>query len=485
MAEGRGFVYLVGAGPGNAWLLTLRGLEALHAADAVVFDRLVGDEVMELVPDTAEKISVGKSAGSHQVPQEDINELLVSLARSGKTVVRLKGGDCFLFGRGGEELEALEAGGIDFEVVPGVPSPVGAAAYAGIPLTHRDCAASVHIVTGHRRSGGEKPDYGALAACGGTLVFMMAVASFPDIAAELIRAGMDPETPCAAVQNGTSSRQRRLLTVLGKMPEAMRREKIEPPALMIVGEVCRYAEKFDWYTKTPLFGRRILVTAPEKSSKRLASALHGMGAEVFSHPCIKTEARSFEIPSPAGFEAAAFTSAFGVSVFFDALGAAGLDARYFAGMRVSAVGPGTAGELARHGLRADIVPPHYDTAALASSMTAKIARGSRVLLPRAAQTGDELCNALAAAGIEPVTLQIYDTLPLPYDGPDPRELDAAVFTSSMAVRSLAAAVTLHGVRAVCIGDKTAAAACEAGAEAYVSPQATFDSLCGFVQEVLK
>ena len=250
-------------------------------------------------------------------------------------------------------------------------------------------------------------------------------------------------------------------------------------------QVCRYAEKFDWYTRLPLFGRRILVTAPESSAQRLASALRGMGAEVFVHPCSKTAARSFEIPSPAGFEAAVFTSAFGVSAFFDALGAAGLDARYFAGLRLAAIGPGTAGALSQCGLRADIVPPRYDTAALAQALIEKIAPGGRVLLLRAAQTDGELCAALAGAGIEPVTLVVYDTLPLPYDGPDPREYDAAVFTSSMAVRSLAAARSLRGVRAVCIGDRTAAAAREAGAEAYISPQATFSSLCGFVQEVLK
>lgn len=285
-----GKVWLVGAGPGDRGLLTLKGLEVLKAADVVVFDALVGQEVLTLIPQSAELVNVGKRAGNHIMPQELINRLILEKAQEGKKVVRLKGGDPFLFGRGGEELELLSENGIPYEVVPGITSALAVPAYNGIPVTHRDCASSVHIITGHRRKGKDHDiDFEALVRTGGTLVFLMGVSSLESIMKGLLEAGMDPGTPAAVLQSGTTAGQRRVVSTVSGVKKDADRAGIEAPAVIVVGEVCALAKTLAWYEKLPLAGRRILVTRPREHISELSARLRSLGAEVMELPAIATE----------------------------------------------------------------------------------------------------------------------------------------------------------------------------------------------------
>ena len=269
-----GKVYLVGAGPGDVGLLTTKGREMLQKAQVVVYDRLVSRDILELIPEEAIRIDVGKYAGRHPVPQERINEILREQALAGRQVVRLKGGDCFLFGRGGEELELLWESGVPFEVVPGIPSALAAPAYGGIPVTHRDFCSSVHIITGHKKEDGELSlDYDALIRLQGTLIFMMSVASGAEIAKGLMTHGMAVSMPCAVVENGTRSEQRTFVTTLQHLEGIIQKERIQSPALIVVGPVCTLAEKFDWFSKLPLKGARLLVTRPKEKEGTLVGRL--------------------------------------------------------------------------------------------------------------------------------------------------------------------------------------------------------------------
>ena len=268
MAAGK--VWLVGAGPGDAGLLTLRGREVMERADAIVFDRLVGDGVLAMMPERAEKINVGKEGGRHPVPQREIEKILVEKALEGKNVVRLKGGDPFVFGRGGEEIEALKKENIEFEVVPGVTSAIAAPSAAGIPVTHRGLAASLHIITAHTKDGGiADTDYAALARLGGTLLFLMGASALPDICAALTKAGMSPDTPAAAVERGTTARQRRIEGTLGTLTEIAQRAELRSPAIIIVGAVAALGKEFEWKKFLPLSGRKVVVTRPRGRAGKL------------------------------------------------------------------------------------------------------------------------------------------------------------------------------------------------------------------------
>lgn len=485
-----GKVYLIGAGPGDPGLLTQKGARVLAGADAVVYDRLVGAEILAMMPARAEKINVGKLSGSHPVPQERINAILLEQARAGKTVVRLKGGDCFLFGRGGEELELLAQNGIPFEVVPGVPSPIAATAYAGIPVTHRDYCASVHFITGHRRQDGALGlDYEALVRLNGTLVFLMSVATCGQIAQGLTNAGMDPGMDCAVIENGTRPNQRKFVATLGTIAQTVAEQRVCSPALIVVGKVCRLSEQFDWFSRAPLFGRRILVTAPARSGGRLAEKLKALGADVTAAPTIETVPLDFALPDLAQFGAAVFTSAFGVDTFFGRLFDAGLDARAFGRMKLAAVGPGTAGALRARGLAADLVPQTFDAEHLAREMLSSglVRSGDGAVLLRARQANPVLGGLLRQAGVRTEEVGVYETRPLPYRGEAPDRYDFAAFTSASGAESFAASCTrggfpnLAGVKALCIGAQTAAAAAKAGMQVYQSNQATLDSMADFLQ----
>ena len=358
-----GKVTLVGAGPGDPGLLTVKGLRALEQAEVVVYDRLVSPAVLELIPSAARRIDVGKQASRHPVPQHRINRILLEEALAGNNVVRLKGGDPFVFGRGGEELETLARGGAAFEEIPGVTSAIAAAAYGGIPVTHRDYASSLHIVTGHAREGAELDiDFEALVRTGGTLLFLMGVTALPVIAEGLLEAGMDPDTPAAMVERGTLPGQRRCSATLGTLQSRAEEMEIHSPALIIVGGVCALAEALCWFERLPLHGKRLLVTRPKGRAGTLSEKLRALGADAVEFPCIRTEAIS---PCPAmeaaldqltEYEWLGFTSAAGVDAFWTCLRDMGKDARALGGVKLAAIGPATGKALETHGLTADLIP---------------------------------------------------------------------------------------------------------------------------------
>jgi uroporphyrinogen III methyltransferase/synthase len=390
MSDARtGLVTLVGAGPGDPGLLTRRGCEALRAADVVIYDQLVNDRLLDLAPASAERICAGKSSGRHTIPQEEINRLLVDHARRGKRVVRLKGGDPFVFGRGGEEVEHLRAQGVPFVVVPGVTAGVGVTAYAGIPVTHRDASSAVAFVTGHNDPDlDDRLDWAALAGFPGTLVVYMGVTRLPALCRVLIRHGKPPTTAAAMIQSGTTTRQRTVVATLGDLPERVAEAGLGAPALLVVGDVVSRRAALDWFERRPLFGRRIVVTRPEGESDRSAGALEELGADVIIAPTVAI--RPVDDPGPMDdaitrlneFDWLVFTSANGVTHFLDRLEVLGRDLRALGHLKLAAIGPATAEALNRYRLRADFVPDSFRSESLAEGL-ARQASGRRILLARA------------------------------------------------------------------------------------------------------
>lgn len=476
-----GKVYLVGAGPGDPGLITVRGAACLRRADTVVYDRLVAPELLAYAPEHAERIYVGKASSDHTLPQAEINRLLVERARAGRCVVRLKGGDPFVFGRGGEEALALVEAGIAFEVVPGVSSSIAAPAYAGIPLTHRGVAASFAVHTGHRAAGADPagPDGGQAAA--DTLVYLMGVENLEAIAAELLAAGRAADTPAALIHRGTTPRQR---TVIGRLDNIVELARgVPPPALLVVGQVVALRDRLNWFEARPLAGRRILVTRTRSQAGELAALLAEEGAEAIEFPTISIEpvadAAALDAALLAAYDWIVFTSANGVQAAWARLAALGRDARAFAGARLCAIGPATAAELARRGLIADFVPAEYVAEAVVAGLD--VAAGQRVLLPRADIARPDLAEGLRRRGARVDEVVAYRTR---IAGPaDPRaaeiaamlargEIDALTFTSSSTVRGFAAALGLADggrprgwawPRVACIGPITARTAREMGA----------------------
>ena len=479
----RGSVALVGAGPGDAGLLTLRGCELLENAEVVVYDRLVGEGVLRHAPRGAEMIDVGKSGGSHPVPQVEIERILAEKAGEGKKVVRLKGGDPFLFGRGGEELAALMALGISCEVVPGVTSAFAVPAYAGIPATHRGLASSVHVVAAHRMAENPSLDFETLARLEGTLVFLMGVSGLNEIASGLIRAGMDGEMPAALLERGTTARQRVLKTSLSRLPEEAGRGGFAPPAVLVVGSVVSLADDLDWRGLLPLSGKRILVTRPEHRKPRLGRMLRDRGAEVVQLPCIGTEILDGMLPSFEDYEWAVFTSPTGVEAFFERLRREKRDVRSLGATKMAAVGPSTLKALEMRGLMVELMPERYDGAALGGLLAGRAC--GRVLLLRAERGAPELLDILREAGVEYDEFPLYRTLRTEgLEKIDMREIDAAAFASASSVRSFAASYPKADIKAVCIGERTAEAAREAGLATYVAEKATLSDLVNKVEEAV-
>ena len=571
----KGKVWLVGAGPGDRGLFTLNALEVLQNAEVVVYDALVGDEVLAPVPERADLINVGKRAGNHLMEQDRINRTLLEQALAGRRVVRLKGGDPFLFGRGGEELELLAENGIPYEVVPGVTSAFAVPAYNGIPVTPRDFTSSVHIITGHRRKNSENSkriDYEALVRSGGTLIFLMGVSSLPSIAAGLLEAGMEPDMPAAVLERGTTSGQRRVVATISTLAEEAARAGIGAPAVIVVGRVCALADRFAWAENRPLAGKKILVTRPKEQISETAARLRRLGAEVLECPAIETvpiepdtsvltgtgqDTRAFGAetassaavnilegyfehasgPVPGQKEAArrpdwlVFTSPAGVRIFMEAF-LEHRDVRDLCGSRIAAIGGGTAKALRQYGIRADFVPSVYDGETLGRELAQKIrqerAQGGqaekpgqgidaaakqadhdrsgragtheicggqpvRILIPRAAAGNPDLVRELEQAGdVEIRDLAIYETKYRTSGIIDVRdevlrgEIDFAVFTSASTVRGFCAMMKgaendpavpdLSGVRAVCIGRQTKAAADAAGMRTWMARRAAIDDL---------
>ena len=489
-----GKVILVGAGPGDPGLLTEKGHQALSQAQVVVFDRLVSPAILALIPPRAETIDVGKESCHHPVPQEEINRILLEKALEGKRVVRLKGGDPFLFGRGGEELELLVEHGVPFEVVPGVTSALSVPAYGGIPVTHRDFCSSLHIVTGHARAGKELSiDFEALRRTGGTLVFLMSVSSLPKICQGLLDAGMEPEMPAAVVERGTLPQQRKVVSTLEHLAQDVERAKIKSPAIIIVGKVCSLSERFDWFDGLPLKGKTVVVTRPADRRGTLSEQLRQLGADVVDYPCIRTVARmpATELDRAIGelssYRWLVFTSPVGPGLFFERLRAAGKDSRALAGLRLAAIGPKTAEALEQFGLTADLVPETYDSDHLAQAMSGV---EGPVLLCRASQGSPALPTIFEKNGVPFADVPCYDTV---YENPDPAPVRALLaepvlvtFTSASTVRGFVESLPgadLSQVTGCCIGPATAAEAEKYGISVVISKEATMESLLECIKEV--
>ena len=490
-----GKVTLVGAGPGDPGLLTRKGLEALQKAEVVVYDRLVSPAILAMMPEKAQHIDVGKQASRHPVPQDQINQILLDKAMEGKNVVRLKGGDPFLFGRGGEELELLAQHGVSFEEVPGITSAISAPAYGGIPVTHRDCCSSLHIVTGHQRAGKELDiDFEALVRTKGTLVFLMGVSALPQICKGLLEAGMEPDMPAAVVERGTTPAQRRISATLGTLPAVAEEARVESPAVIVVGKVCALAEDFDWFDKLPLKGRRVVVTRPRERSGTLSARLRALGADVWEYPCIATLPLD---PCPgvdkameelSDYEWLALTSPAGVEALWKWLEDHGKDARALGTVKLAAIGPGTAKALAAHGLQADYVPEVYDAAHLGEGLPAT----GKVLALRAEEGSPALTEALARRNIACDDVASYRTV---YHNPRSQELREAVegtegllvtFTSASTVKGFVSSVgedaNFSHMVGMCIGAQTAAEAQKYSIPVRVAREATMDALVELITE---
>jgi uroporphyrinogen III methyltransferase/synthase len=476
MSARPGVAYLVGAGPGDPGLLTARALELIASADVIFHDRLIPPGALNAARPDAELVYVGKMPGKPALPQEEINERLVEAGRAGRSVVRLKGGDPFVFGRGGEEGEALRAAGVEFEVVPGVTAGVAAAAYAGIPVTHRDDASAVAFVTGHEdpEKGESALDWDALARFPGTLVFYMGVRRLADNARALIEAGRDPEEPAAAIERGTMEGQRTVLGTLASLAEEVERAAIGAPAAIVVGPVVARREALAWLERRPLHGRRVVVTRARAQASGLAATLRGLGAEVVELPAIRIEPLidSDEARRAAqeigDYALVCLTSPNGVGLLFELLLAAGSDARALAGATIAAIGPGTARALAERGVTADVVPERFVAEALVDALADVDVSGRRVLVARAREARDVLPEALRDRGAEVDVVALYETV---REEPAAEAVEAAggadyvTFTSSSTVRNLTDALGERfpdAARVVSIGPVTSEAARDAG-----------------------
>ena len=463
-----GKVWLVGAGPGDIGLFTLKGLKVLEQADVVVYDSLVGQGVLSRIPENARLINVGKRASHHIMRQENINQVLLEEAQKGLRVVRLKGGDPFLFGRGGEELELLRENGIPYEVVPGVTSSIAVPAYNGVPVTHRDFCSSVHIITGHKRAGEEYDiDFRALVETKGTLVFLMGVSALPDICEGLIGAGMEKDMPAAILQKGTTAGQKRIVATVSTLEEEVKRQGIETPAIIVVGKVCTLAEKFGWYEELPLSGWKVLVTRPKELVSRTADMLREKGAEVLELPAIRTvpmedQSRLYKaLDHLEEYQWLVFTSPTGVRVFFEELIRHGKDIRAMGNARLAVIGEGTKKALKERGLLAE-------------------------------KGNEKLTAFLAQAGAVVEDVPTYQTLYEKSQLIDEKkefetgQISCAVFTSASTVKGFVEGtkgLDYSKVKAACIGRQTKAAAESFGMKAYMSEKATIDSLVKLVEDM--
>jgi uroporphyrinogen III methyltransferase / synthase len=479
-----GRVYLVGAGPGDPGLMSVRSLELIAVADAIFYDRLIPPGALAGARQDAELVYVGKQPGVPSVPQEEIGERLVAAGREGKTVVRLKGGDPFVFGRGGEEGEALREAGVEFEVVPGITAGVAATAYAGIPVTHRDDASAVAFVTGHEDP--EKTesalDWEALARFPGTLVFYMGVKRLGENAKALIDAGRDPQEPAAAIERGTMAGQRTVIATLGTIAETVERERVKAPALIVVGQVAKRREQLGWLERRPLHGRRVIVTRARAQASGLARTLRELGADVVELPAIRIEPQieSQEVRDAVArigdYALVCLTSPKGVHLLFEAMQEAGRDARVLANATVAAIGPGTARALRQHGIAADVIPERFVAEALVEALAETQVEGKRVLVARAAEARDVLPDALRERGAEVDVVPLYETVretPEEAEIERAQEADYVTFTSSSTVTNLVEALGDRfpkNARVISIGPVTSETARTAGLEVAVEAE---------------
>lgn len=505
-----GKVWLVGAGPGDLGLFTQKGMEVLNDADVVVYDALISLELLALMPTNAELIDVGKRANHHLVPQEQINEILLKKAKEGKRVVRLKGGDPFVFGRGGEELELLSRENIPFEVVPGVTSSVAVAAYNGIPVTHRDYTSSFHIVTGHKKKNGSLDiNFKALVEMNSTLVFLMGVSALDTICKRLMEEGMSPDTPAAILEKGTTCRQKRVVATVSTLKAEADKKAIKSPAVIVVGKVCLLEKEFGWFEKKPLFGKQILITRPKSRASSLAKKLRNLGAQVVEFPAIDTvpvtelkkEDLLFKalkkLESDSRNVCIAFTSPQGVKHFFGQLKEYKYDLRKLLckeNIQFAVIGSGTKKELELYNIFADYMPEEYSAGALGELLSNSLNNETAVYIFRAEEGSPQLTEKLYNKGIPYEDIPVYKTV---YVKGTPivekienaicnNDIDYVTFTSGSTVKGFVNIFTdidYKKINAVCIGQQTAKEAEKYGMKIFVSKQASIDSMVELMLEL--
>jgi uroporphyrinogen III methyltransferase/synthase len=486
-----GKVYLVGAGPGDPGLLTLKGKECLEAADVVLYDYLANPVLLKYAPTTAERIYVGRRGRGQYQDQADINRLLIERAKEGNVVIRLKGGDPFVFGRGGEEAEAVAAAGVDFELVPGVSAAVAVPAYAGIPVTHRTLASTVTFVTGHEDP--TKPvallEWPKLASTSGTLVFMMGMKNLPLIVRQLLSEGRPSDTLVAAIRWGTKAAQQTIVGTLADIVSKAEAAHFEPPTVIVVGEVVRLRGQLNWFETKPLFGKRVVLTRPQEQAREFSQLLTAYGAEPVEVPTI-------QIVPPASWQTIddamtrlstyqwlIFTSVNGVRPFMDRLHAAGKDARALANLRLCAIGPRTAQELGTYGLIPNVIPAEFQAEGVIAALAHVGIRGSRILIPRAEVAREILPHQLRELGAAVDVIPVYRTIAPAVDVASltqqlqDGQVAVVTFTSSSTVRNFVELFggrdrvrpLLAGVVVACIGPITARTAEEYGLMVTVMP----------------
>ena len=481
-----GKVYIVGAGPGDPGLITVKGTRCIGEADVIVYDHLVDEALLTYARPEARRLYVGKRSGKHTLPQARINELLVAEARQGNTVVRLKGGDPFIFGRGGEEAEVLADAGITFEIVPGVTAAIAVPAYAGIPLTHRAHTATVAFVTGHEDPTKEASDIDWAKLAGmGTLVFFMGVKNLPQLTAELLRHGRAPDAPAALVRWGTTGQQETLTAPLGEIAARAQAMKFQPPAVLVVGTVVQLRERLAWFERKPLFGKGILVTRSAAQAGKLAELLAGEGARPVLFPTIAvappTQWQELDEALARLQEYAwlIFTSANGVRFFFQRLAELGMDTDRLRGVRIATIGPATATAVTAMGLQVALMPAEFVSESVVRTFASRDLAGQRVLLARAAEARDVIPAGLATLGAQVDTVAVYRTVGT---GRTQEELEATLREGKVEVITFTSPSTLAhyletsggtvpaAVKIACIGPVTAAAARRAGLPVHIVPE---------------
>jgi uroporphyrinogen III methyltransferase/synthase len=496
----QGIVYIIGAGPGDPGLITLRGIKCLQAADVIVYDHLVSTDILAFARKDAKRVYAGKRGGNHTIPQEEINRILVEEAKKGHTVARLKGGDPFIFGRGGEEAEVVSRAGIPFEIVPGVTSAIAVPAYAGIPLTHRGYTSTVAFVTGHEDPGKEKSDIDWKTLSGiGTLVFLMGVKNLPQIAENLVANGKNPDTPVSLIRWGTTPDQATLTGTLKDIAARAEEKGFSPPAILVVGEVVGLRDELNWFERKPLFGRGIVITRPEAQAEEMTELLQREGARVIPFPTIRIEPpENFQdmdgaLTNIGKYHWIIFTSANGVRAFFQRLRDLGRDVRDLKGIGLCAIGPVTASIIEHSGIRVDIVPDEYVSEGVVRAFRGIDLKDKNILLPRAAAARDVIPDGLKKLGAQVDVVTAYRTV---NSGRRKSELDALfkegkvdviTFTSPSTVTNFFEIMGRHyllpqSVRVACIGPVTATAARNAGLRVDIL-QATY-TVPGLVQSLV-
>jgi uroporphyrinogen III methyltransferase / synthase len=503
----KGIVYLIGAGPGDPDLITVKGRECLRRADVVVYDNLVSESLLSLVRNDAELIYVGKRRGYHTMSQAEINELLIEKAHRGLNVARLKGGDPFIFGRGGEEAMELSDAGVSFEVIPGVTSAIAVPTYAGIPLTHRELSSTTCFITGHEDPTKKESNinWDSLAQSSGTLVFLMGIGNLGKIARRLIQGGKPSDTSAAVIANGTTSHQMTAIGTLGTIAQQVKDDGIEPPGIIVVGDVVNLRKHLRWFESKPLFGKRILITRPEEQAADFVEILTGLGAWCEVFPTIQiTPPETWDdldraITNLSSYEWILFTSVNGVKYLFERLVHAGKDARHLAGLNIGAIGPKTQDALKERGVSPDLVPDSYWTEGLAESLGGYPVQGKKILIPRTAIASDDLIKRLQGLGAIVDEVEAYLTRKPKYEKSALKDIflkgsiDLITFTSPSTVSNFMEICKeadicneIQGIPVASIGPVTAKRATEQGFTVAIVPDTyTIDALAEAVIEYYK